>query len=74
MGGSGGMSPEEYLYGGPRVARWFAEQGSKRQRWDAPAPDGESPEAEWGFDETLRADVEGFARDHGHRVDRVLLP
>ena len=25
-GGAGGMTPQEYLYGGPRVARWFAER------------------------------------------------
>ena len=73
MGGSGGASPAEYLYGGPRVARWFAERGLKRQRWDAPAPDGESPEAEWGFEETLRAEVERFADAHGYRVIRVVV-
>jgi hypothetical protein len=73
MGGSGGMSPEEYLYGGPRVARWFAEQGSDRQRWHAPAPDGESPEAEWGFEATLRADVMECAAAHGHRVVRLIF-
>jgi hypothetical protein len=71
MGGSGGTSPEEYLYGGPRVARWFAEQGAKRERWDAPAADGESPEAEWGFEERLRADVGGFAADHGYPMVSV---
>ena len=71
MGGSGGMSPEEYLYGGPRVERWFAEHGLQRQRWDAPAPDGESPEAEWGFGETLGADVERCAAAHGYRVVRM---
>ena len=68
------MSPEEYLYGGPRVARWFAEQGLQAPALGRACARWQSPEAEWGFDETLRADVEGFARDHGHRVDRVLLP
>jgi hypothetical protein len=53
------------------VARWFAEQGAKRERWDAPAADGESPEAEWGFEERLRADVGGFAADHGYPMVSV---
>jgi hypothetical protein len=71
VGGSGSLSPEEYLYGGPRAARWFAEQGLKRERWDAPTPDGESPEAEWGFEETLRADVEDLAAARDYRVVRM---
>ena len=70
-GGAGGISAEEYLEGGPRVARWFAQRGLKRQRWESPAPDGESPEAEWGFEETLGADVVRFATAHGHRVVRI---
>jgi hypothetical protein len=45
----------------------------KRQRWDSPQPDGESPEAEWGFAETLRVDVERFANRHGHRVVRIVF-
>ena len=73
MGGSGGISPEQYLYGGPRVARWFAEHGLKRERWDAPEPDGESPEAEWGFEETLRADLEQFAAARGNRLVRIVF-
>lgn len=56
-GGAGGISAQQYIEGGPRVARWFAELGLDRERWDSPAPDGESPEAEWGFEEALFAVV-----------------
>ena len=42
-----------------------------RARWSAPAADGESPEAEWGFEAPLRDDVIAYARRHGHRVRRL---
>jgi hypothetical protein len=42
-----------------------------RARWSAPAPDGESPEAEWGFEAALRDDVIAFARRHGYRLRLV---
>jgi hypothetical protein len=42
-----------------------------RQRWKAPDADGDSPEAEWGFEDALRADVLAFAERHGYRVRRL---
>jgi hypothetical protein len=36
-----------------------------------PAPDELRPEAEWGFEPELAADVERFARRHGFRVVRI---
>ncbi|HSP80672.1 MAG TPA: hypothetical protein VLQ93_19240, partial [Myxococcaceae bacterium] len=44
-----------------------------QQKWDAPPPDGESPEAEWGFEPSLREEVEDFARRHGYRVRRIVF-
>lgn len=70
-GGAGGISPQEYIDGGPRVARWFAELGLGRERWDSPRPDGESPEAEWGFEEALLVDVLQFAATQRYRVVRI---
>jgi hypothetical protein len=70
-GGAGGISAQEYIEGGPRVARWFAELGLDRERWDSPLPDGESPEAEWGFEEALRADVLRFAAAQRYRIVRI---
>jgi hypothetical protein len=39
----------------------------------APRPDAVSPEAEWGFDGRLGADVRRWAADHGHPVHRLEL-
>jgi hypothetical protein len=70
-GGSGGITPQEYLEGSPRVAGWFAKRALDRRGWDSPAPDGTSPEAEWGFEEALAADVEELARAQGCRLARI---
>ena len=57
-----------FQHGGP--------QGLEPEAWrrgDAPTPDGESPEAEWGFEPTLREDVEDLARRKGWRVRRLVF-
>lgn len=70
-GGFGGATPEEYLLGGPRVAAFLESYGAKVRRWDSPEPDGESPEAEWGFEPALLDDVRRFAGERGLRVARL---
>jgi hypothetical protein len=52
-GALGGAPPEEFRDGSPRVREYLARYGSPYHRWDAPEPDGLSPEAEWGFQESL---------------------
>jgi hypothetical protein len=71
-GAVGGLSPEEYEHGGEAVEEYLRRCGIPKKRWDTPAPDGDSPEAEWGFEPALREDVEEFARRHGYRVRRIL--
>ena len=71
FGGVGGLTPEEYLEGGPRVAEFLAAQGSRRRGWDPPQPDAERPEAEWGFDAGLADDIEAVAARLGLRVARL---
>jgi hypothetical protein len=71
FGALGGASPGEYLRGSERVEDYLARYGSHRRRWDPPEPDGERPEAEWGFEAILREDVERFAREKGYRVRRI---
>jgi hypothetical protein len=73
FGALGGSSAEEMLHGGTRVEAYLRRHRSPRTRWDPPAPDGTSPEAEWGFAPALREDVERFARRHGYRVRRVVF-
>jgi hypothetical protein len=70
-GATGGASEEEFLHGSERVAEYLEEHGSHRRRWDSPEPDGESPEAEWGFEEALRDDVMRFASRQGYQVKRL---
>lgn len=71
FGAEGGIDADEYHRSGSRVADMLAREGSPRRRWDAPAPDGTSPEAEWGFEPALRDDVVRFAQQHGYRVCRL---
>lgn len=67
----GGLDPEEYYEGSERVERFLAAQGAARRQWDPPAPDGERPEAEWGFQPALRQAVREFAAEQGYRVRRL---
>lgn len=70
-GGLGGATKEEFERGSERVADYLARYGSHRRSWDPPEPDGERPEAEWGFEPALREDVLRFAGKHGYRVKRL---
>lgn len=70
-GALGGATIEEFHHGGARVADYLARYGSHRRRWEPPALDGESPEAEWGLDEELCDDIYSLADKRGHRVRRI---
>ena len=72
FGALGGATPDEYLRGGPRVEEYLRRYGSRR-RWDPPEPDGERPEAEWGFEPALRADAVALARRRGWRLRRIVF-
>ncbi|WP_433335911.1 hypothetical protein [Spirillospora sp. CA-294931] len=66
-GGYGSLDPEEIQHGSPRVAEYLARYGSPYRKWDGPEPDGESPEAEWGFEPALLGDL----LDLAHRTVRL---
>lgn len=72
-GAPGGATEDEFLRGGERVEGYLRRYGSHRRRWDPPEPDGESPEAEWGFGRAMGLDVERFARERGYRIRRVVF-
>ena len=72
-GAVGGATEDEFHHGSDRVEEYLAAHDSPVRRWDGPEPDGRSPEAEWGFGEALRDDVERFAREHGYRVRRLVF-
>lgn len=71
FGAVGGPTRDEYFHGGERVAAHLARHHSPRARWTPPAPNGEAPEAEWGFEPALAADVHRAARQHGWRVRMI---
>lgn len=74
FGGSGGATPEEYYYGSERVDQLLKKYNSPNSAWDAPQPDGESPEAEWGFAPELLDDVQRFAQANHYKVQQVTFP
>jgi hypothetical protein len=73
-GAVGDATPDEYANGSPRVAQFLAEQGARRRKWDPPAADGESPEAEWGFDPALLPDLADLCQDEGWRLELLSFP
>jgi hypothetical protein len=72
-GAMGGLEPEEYLHGSPRVADYLARYGSRRRRWEPPPTDDEQPEAEWGFEPALRDELEALAARRGYRLRRIVF-
>lgn len=71
VGGVGGITPEEYINGGQRVADFLRREGASYTSWEVPEPDGRRPEAEWGFEPELLGDVQRFASENGYRVRRI---
>lgn len=72
-GAMGGIEPQEYLEGSERVRDYLRRYNSHRERWDFGEPNDVAPEAEWGFEPSLRDDVERFAAEHGFRVRRLVF-
>ncbi|HVW82285.1 MAG TPA: hypothetical protein VHB69_15235 [Mycobacteriales bacterium] len=73
-GAVGGLRADEYDEGGPRVAAFLAEQGASERSWHFPPTDGCSPEAEWGFEAALRADLDDLATTSGFRRADLEFP
>lgn len=71
LGGLGGLEPQEYLEGSPQIEQHLAERGSSHRGWPAPEPDGDHPEAEWGFEPALLDDVRRVAKKKGYRLLRL---
>lgn len=73
FGALGGATPKEYFENGDRVSRYLEQYHSHRRFWDAPPPDGDTPEAEWGFEPTLGQDIENFAQEGGYHIRRIIF-
>jgi hypothetical protein len=70
-GAVGGATEQEFHEGGERVREYLQRYDSPVRQWDGPEPDGRSPEAEWGFEPTMRDDVLSYAEERGVRVVRL---
>ncbi|HEX3707854.1 MAG TPA: hypothetical protein VHV76_14605 [Mycobacteriales bacterium] len=73
-GAVGGLTPEEYDNGSPRVARFLNEQGAATHRWEFPPTGGLAPEAEWGYEQAMSEDIQAFADADGYRVVHLRFP
>lgn len=73
FGAVGGPTPEDYFASGERVARYLTRMGAPQTGWTPPQPDTQGPEAEWGFEDSLRNDVAAFAAERGYRVVRMIF-
>jgi hypothetical protein len=72
-GAVGGATEEEFHHGSERVEEYLERYDSPVRRWDGPDPDTEQPEAEWGFEPSLREDLLAYAQERGLRVVRVVF-
>ncbi|MGW3353172.1 hypothetical protein ACWDA3_58625 [Nonomuraea rubra] len=70
-GALGGATRQEYEHGSPRVADYLRRYGSPYRAWDYPPSDGDSPEAEWGFEPDLLADLSELAERNRWRLVRM---
>ncbi len=70
-GGFGGAAPEELRYGSERVREFLRAQGSDHTKFDGPEPDGDGPEAEWGFAPELMDDLRELADEEGWTLRRL---
>jgi hypothetical protein len=85
FGALGGATEEEFFTGGPRVEEYLRHYQSDRgrrprrnrgeimTRWDPPAPDGDFPEAEWGFEPAVTDDLLELAAEHRWNVRRIVF-
>lgn len=71
QGGFGGATLSELHDGGERVREYLRIYDSDYSKFIAPEPDGESPEAEWGFAEELMEDLQELADEEGWNLVRL---
>jgi hypothetical protein len=71
FGALGGATVQEFFQGGARVRSYLQRYGSPYSQWHPPKPDGDAPEAEWGFEPAMAEDVARFAAEHGFHVVSV---
>lgn len=60
FGGAGGLNPREYYEGSPKAREFLGKVATGIEKWDAPIPEADKPEAEWGFEKKLLQDIKNF--------------
>lgn len=68
FGGVGGASLDEYYNGSNRVEAYLKSFGDKRSKWDSPAADDQTLEAEWGFEPRLMPDLLSIGQAAGANI------
>ena len=71
FGGLGGLEPKEYYEGSTKVEQFLEKSGSKSKDWDAPKPNAEAPEAEWGLQTSLIEKFRSYCDQRGIPSTRI---
>jgi hypothetical protein len=75
IGGWGGLAPQEYLEGSPRLRQYCQAEGLKVCDWRLTGfPLEVGPESEWGSEPGLGEALEEFCRKEGYEFVRIQLP
>lgn len=71
FGALGGATEEDFFKGSERVAKFLEHYNSHVRSWDAPKPDSEQLEAEWGFDRTLMEDITRLSKENNYKIQNI---
>ncbi len=75
VGGWGGISPEEFTEGSPRLRAYAKSAGLKYSQWKLPdLPIEQGPESEWGSEPGLGMALQDFCQREGYRFVCLQLP
>ena len=73
IGGLGGISPDEYLFGSERLRKWLHSQRSKVESWNLNNEYSLEtyPESEWGTVDYLEKETKEFANENGFKFFKI---
>jgi hypothetical protein len=75
VGGWGGLPPEEFLEGSPRIRQFCQAEGLAVCDWRLPGfPLEVGPESEWGSETGLGESLAEFCQEEGYEFVRIQLP
>jgi hypothetical protein len=75
VGGWGGLSPEEFIYGSERIRDYARRSGLRFSDWSLKDYSLErGPESEWGSEPGFAEALDSFCQSEGYRFIRINLP